>query len=760
MATDSAVGVNKPPKRPFEWWGRFGLGRKLAVVLALAALISGIATYVVITSKPPFGPDPNTVLLLLNLDLVLLLLLGAVVARRLVALWVERRRGMAGARLHVRFVALFSLLAVTPTIVVAIFSFLFFNFGIQNWFSETVRTAVMESRAVAYAYLEEHQNVIRADISAMASDLSREAPSLIGNPQRFNQVVTTQARVRSLSEAMVFDRHGRVLARSSISFALEFDPVPEWAMAEARSGMIAVLTSDSDDRVRAITQLDDDGSAFLYVGRFIDPRVIGHLERTEKAVAEYSNLEGRRSGIQITFALVFLVVALLLLLAAVWAALILANRLARPLGGLVEAAERVRGGDLTVRVDERQSGDEMDTLSRAFNRMTRQLQSQRGELVEANRQLETRRRFTEMVLAGVSAGVVGLDRNGAVNLPNRSASVLLGLDLDQWIGADLASAIPEMAELLDAARSGEGRSVEGEVEIQREGRKRTLIVRLAAERAGDDTQGYVVTFDDITELLSAQRKAAWADVARRIAHEIKNPLTPIQLSAERLKRRYAKEITSDPETFHLCTDTIIRQVGDIGRMVDEFSSFARMPAPVMRMEDVGDLCRQAVFLQRSARPDLRFGLEMPGEGRLPVRCDRHQVTQALTNLLQNAVDSIDGRDAAGGELPQGTVEVRLVKDGDTVQIVVEDNGRGLPAEGRERLTEPYVTTRSKGTGLGLAIVKKIMEDHGGDLLLDDRAGGGARITLVIPNPPVATSATETPLTEPEAAARKADTHAA
>ncbi|MCC7272774.1 MAG: PAS domain-containing sensor histidine kinase [Alphaproteobacteria bacterium] len=763
MATDSAVGEPKPPKRAIDWMGRVGLGRKLAFALALAALGSGIATYVVITSKPPFGPDPATVLLLLNLDLILLLLLGALVARRLVALWAERRRGMAGARLHVRFVALFSLLAVTPTIVVAVFSFLFFNFGIQNWFSETVRTAVFESRAVAHAYLEEHQNVIRADISAMAADLNRDATSLIGNPQRFNQVVTAQARLRALSEAIVFDLFGRVLARSAISFALEFDSVPEWAMAEARAGTIPVLTSETDDRVRALIRLDDDGNAFLYVGRFIDPRVIGHLERTERAVQEYSELEGRRSGIQITFALVFLVVALLLLLAAVWAALLLANRLARPLGGLVEAAERIRGGDLGVRVDERQSGDEMDTLSRAFNRMTRQLQSQRSELVEANRQLEARRRFTETVLAGVSAGVVGVDRDGAINLPNRSASELLGVDLDQWIGADLASAVPEMTPMLERARSGESRTVEGQIEIQRQGRKRTLIVRVAAERSGEATQGYVVTFDDVTELLSAQRKAAWSDVARRIAHEIKNPLTPIQLSAERLKRRYGKEITSDPDTFQLCTDTIIRQVGDIGRMVDEFSAFARMPAPVMRAENVGDICRQAAFLQRSARPDLRFGLHLPEGDATLLRCDRRQVTQALTNLLQNAADSIDGRAPADGP-PQGAIDLRLVDDATGVRIVVEDNGRGLPQEGREQLTEPYVTTRAKGTGLGLAIVKKIMEDHGGDLLLDDREGGGARITLVFPRHAVALAdtgaAVESSLTEADTAARKAGTHGA
>ncbi|MGE0714000.1 MAG: ATP-binding protein [Alphaproteobacteria bacterium] len=763
MATDSAVGGSTPPKRAIEWLARLGLGRKLAAALAVAALASGIATYVVITSKPPFGGDPATVLVLLNLDMVLLLALGALVASRLVALWVERRRGLAGARLHVRFVALFSLLAVTPTVVVALFSFLFFNFGIQNWFSETVRTAVFESRAVAHAYLEEHQNVIRADIAAMAADLNREAPSLIGNPQRFNQIVTAQARLRSLSEAIVFDRIGRVMARSSISFALEFEPVPEWAMAEARAGSISVLTSDSDDRVRALTRLDEEGAAFLYVGRFIDPRVIGHLERTERAVEEYTKLEGQRSGIQITFGLVFLVVALLLLLAAIWAALLLANRLAGPLGGLVEAAERIRGGDLGVRVDERKTGDELDTLSRAFNRMTRQLQTQRGELIEANRQLEIRRRFTETVLAGVSAGVVGLDGDGAIHLPNRSASDLLGVDLDQWIGTDLASAVPEMAELLARARSGESRTSEGQIDIVRQGRKRTLIVRVAAERSADATQGYVVTFDDVTELLAAQRKAAWSDVARRIAHEIKNPLTPIQLSAERLKRRYGKEIASDPETFQLCTDTIIRQVGDIGRMVDEFSAFARMPAPVLRPENVGDICRQAVFLQRSARPDLRFGLSLPDGAPAMLRCDRRQVAQALTNLLQNAADSIDGRDKSEPP-PPGAIDVSLVVDEAGARIVVEDNGRGLPREGRERLTEPYVTTRAKGTGLGLAIVKKIMEDHGGDLLLDDRDGGGARITLVFPPAAAALAepaqAMESSLTDADTAARKAGTHGA
>jgi two-component system nitrogen regulation sensor histidine kinase NtrY len=329
------------------------------------------------------------------------------------------------------------------------------------------------------------------------------------------------------------------------------------------------------------------------------------------------------------------------------------------------------------------------------------------------------------VLAGVSAGVIGLDQKGRVNLPNRSASLLLGTDLDQLVGHDLATAVPEMAALFDEATRRPERLAQSQVQLLRRGRTYTLLVRIAAEREEADVKGYVVTFDDITELLSAQRKAAWADVARRIAHEIKNPLTPIQLSAERLKRKYLKEISNDRETFTICTDTIIRHVGDIGRIVDEFSSFARMPAPTIRDEDLVEIVRQAVFLQRTSTPEIRFRLDIPGAARLA--CDARQVSQALVNLLKNAAESIQSRD---GDAPVGEIAVRLSQSAGETALVVEDNGRGLPQEGRDRLAEPYVTTRAKGTGLGLAIVKKIMEDHHGELVLEDREEGGARVTLV------------------------------
>jgi len=731
MAADLAALLLSPPRRLGAWARRVGLERKLSVALVVAALLSGVAIYLALTGAFGIAPEPRTIFLLLLLNLVVLLLLGTVVARRLVALWLERRRGLAGARLHARLVLLFGLVAVTPAIVVAVFSTLFLNFGMEVWFSSQVRTAVKDSLIVAQAYLQEHQQSISAEVLAMANDLRREGPLLVVNRQRFEQTMRLQSTLRSLSEAVIIDRNRQIIARAGYSLVLEFDPeLPDWALQRARNGELVILASETEDRVRALVQLDPQADTFLYVGRLIDPRVLAHLDKTRGAVQIYERLEGQRSGLQITFALIFFVVALLLLFAAVWVALIFATQLVRPIGNLVAATDRVRAGDLSARVPEGPTDDEIASLSRAFNRMTGQLESQQNDLMSANSQLEERRHFIELVLSGVSAGVIALDGRGRIDLANRSASELLATDLGGHIGTDLAKVVPELAGLVRAVRRRTARAAGRQIDLVRDGTTRTLLVRVVAELGETGLVGFVVTFDDVTALLAAQRKAAWADVARRIAHEIKNPLTPIQLSAERLKRRYLKEITSDPETFIACTDTIVRQVGDIGRMVDEFSSFARMPAPAMRDEDIVRLCRQAVFLQQSAHPAIAYEGVYPDDS-LRISCDGRQVSRALTNLLQNAADSIDGRDTpAAGEMPEGRIWVRLTSEPGRVVVGVEDNGRGLPTRQRDRLTEPYVTTRAKGTGLGLAIVKKIMEDHGGDLILDDRAGGGAVARLV------------------------------
>jgi two-component system, NtrC family, nitrogen regulation sensor histidine kinase NtrY len=715
-------------RRVRVWAGRIRLWHKFAIVLALAALGSGVATYLSLTGAPPFGPHPGAVLTLLNLDLVLLLALGALVAKRLLQVWAERRRGLAGSRLQIRLVVLFSLIAVTPTIVVAIFSYLFFSFGVESWFSNKVRTAVAESLAVAEDYMREHKRAIRADALAMANDLNRDAAELELNPRQLTEVVSAQAALRGLSEAMVFDRGGQVLARSSLSFSLGFEPLPENAMRDADAGDVVVMTNDSDNRVRALVRLDQFGPVYLYVGRYIEPRVMSYVVETQRAVDQYQKMESQRSGFQVTFALIYLMVAMLFLVTAVAIGIHFATQLAVPISRLAAAAEQVGGGDLAARVPEGEKDDELVSLSRAFNRMTYQIESQQRELREANRQLDERRRFTETVLTGVSAGVIGLDRGGRINLPNRSASALLGVDLEAAIGRDLADVAPEIAGLVEAAQRRPERLAQSQVQLVRGTSTRTLLVRIATEYHDREVGGFVVTFDDITELLSAQRKAAWADIARRIAHEIKNPLTPIQLSAERLKRRYLKEIGKDAETFTICTDTIIRHVGDIGRMVDEFSAFARMPAPVLRREDLCEIVRQAAVLQRTAHRRIRFDTVLPRHP-VVVGCDRRMVGQAVMNIVKNAVESIVARLGEEPDGAAGQLRVSVIDGSGRAEIVVEDNGQGLPRQERERLTEPYVTTRAKGTGLGLAIVKKIMEDHEGELLLEDGEFGGARVRL-------------------------------
>lgn len=734
------------------WAERVRLGKKVALALIVAAVLSGLATYAALTESPPLGQDPRTVSILLNLNIIILLLLGAVIVRRIANLWILRKRGLAGARLHVRLVGLFSVVAVAPAILVAAFSAMFLQLGVQSWFSERVSTAVNESLNVAQAYLNEHQQTLRGDVLSMANDLNRQAPALMTDEEFFNQYVSSQAILRGLTEALVFDGAGDVLARSGLTFVLQFEPVPPATLDRARAGELVLMTTERDDRVRALIRLDNFLDSFLLVGRLVESQVIAHMQRAEGAVSEYQELEGRRSALQITFTLVYVVVALLLLLVAVWVGLVFADTVVTPVSALIGAAERVRAGDLSVRVPAaRDDDDELSTLSRAFNRMTAQLDSQRRELIEANRQLDSRRRFTETVLSGVSAGVLGLDDEGRINLPNKSASELLGRDAGELIGRPLVDVVPEMAPLMGQARPRGNRLVEGQVRLSQAGDGRTLLVRIAVDYLDGRVRGYVVTFDDISELLSAQRKAAWADVARRIAHEIKNPLTPIQLAAERLKRKYRKQIVDDPETFETCTDTIVRQVGDIGRMVDEFSAFARMPQPVMTRTNLSELCQQAAFLQRSAHPEMEIRADLPSE---PVRliCDERLVSQALTNLLKNAVEAIEARQQTeGGSAEAGAVTVRAEQSDRATSVTVDDNGKGLPDQDRDRLAEPYVTSRTKGTGLGLAIVKKIMEDHRGRMVLEDRPGGGARVRLIFPHPDSPTPAGALGAESPQAA---------
>lgn len=697
-----------------------GWERKTAILLGLCAIVSGFATYAALKAMPPFGNDPKTIMWLLNLDLIILLCLVSLISWRVVALWSGHKKGTAGAKLHVRLVLIFSFLAATPAVIMTIFSAYFFHFGIQTWFSERVSTAVQESQAVAEAYLEEHQQVIRADVLAMANDLDRQAPIFMDNSIAFNRLMRTQAMLRNFSEAVVFDGLGKVMAESGLTLAREFKTIPTDAVEKAQGGGIVLTTSGNDDRIKALVKLNNYPDAYLFVGRMVDPVVLSHLHDTRRAAEEYEQLQVRYSDLQFVAMMIFMVVALVLLLSAVWFGLVLARQIVNPISSLITASNKVSSGDFSVSVPEIEGFDEFEYLAKSFNRMTGEIRSQRDELVSANRKLDLRRRLTETILAGVSSGVVGLNESGNITVVNSMVSEILHTEAQGLPGSKITDLLPDIAPLLEEAHLRPGKITQSEMPFHtHDGSRRTLLVRIAIEIIGEEDKGVVLTFDDITELQSAQRKAAWADVARRIAHEIKNPLTPIQLSAERLRRKYMKQITEDQETFSRLTDTIIRHVGDIGLMVNEFSSFARMPEPVMYQENLMDHIRDILLLQQHANQNISFALCGPcsEEQGLTVICDIQQFRQAMTNLLQNAVDSIESR-LSGEDKTPGEISVFVCKYDDDAIIAVSDNGLGLPEnEEKSRLTEPYVTHKEKGTGLGLAIVKKIMEDHKGKVII-------------------------------------------
>jgi two-component system nitrogen regulation sensor histidine kinase NtrY len=695
-----------------SWSARFTL------FLILAAVVSGILTYLAFTEAPPFGHDPNSVIWLLNIDMIILLLMVTLIARRGVALWSGHKRGAAGSRMHVRLVLMFGLLAALPAVIMTVFTAVFLHFAVQSWFGERVSTSVRASHAVAEAYLGEHHQVIRADILAMANDLDRQAYIIQANPEGFDRFMQTQSMLRNLTEAIVFNAHGQIVAHSGIIVSFNMHELPDFAISQANKGEVALLTSSNDDRVRALVRLNNFTDTYLYVGRMVDPIVLSHVNKTKKAVADYIALDTQRSKLQIQITLIFVMVALMVLLAAIWAGLNYARQLAIPISNLILAAERVRAGDLSAQVPALNTRDDFDVLGNSFNRMTAQLRDQRNELVNANRLLDHRRRFTEMILAGVSSGVVGLNEEGIVTLINSSAAELFDKETNQIVGIKIIDLLPDLKDTLELAHLKPSRITQIELPyIGKNNTRKTLLVRITIELIGEIDNGAVLTFDDITELQSAQRKAAWADVARRIAHEIKNPLTPIQLSAERLKRKYSKQITDDLETFERCTETIIHHVGDIGRMVNEFSAFARMPLPVFKNENLSKLINDIIVMRREAHQNIQFTQIENGQS-IHADIDGQQMRQVITNIIQNAVDSLEPHNEKEHVI-QTMIGTHVNDDGDkSVIIAISDNGPGFPKDvSYEQLTEPYVTHREKGTGLGLAICKKIMEDHKGQLIL-------------------------------------------
>ncbi|HEX8469225.1 MAG TPA: ATP-binding protein [Allosphingosinicella sp.] len=715
-------------KHPLPRWRRrlraIMRRQRIVPLLELAAVVVLIVmatiSYFIITDRSPTSLlTPTLVATLLVANLVPATALMVLGARRIAVRRAANSPIGGRGRLHVRLVAIFSVLASVPTLLVVIFAAVLFQSGMQFWFSERAIKVLQSAESAAQVYELEHANRIRLDTQVMGGDMVDRINRWGMTSDDFYGELVYQTAARQFTETAILSLNAKDEIQMQVGVNLYDRPLEKRFTAKQLKVMKAgeVLLGRTGDRVEAVVRLDPSAQIFFYGARAINAEAIAQIDQARSAASEYSQLLRRTRDLQLRFNVILLLVSLVIVGISIWIAFQLADRLVRPVGELVGAARRITAGDLSARVRPTKARDELGILGQAFNRMTGRLEEQTGDLVAANAQLESRRSFIEAVLSGVTAGIISLDQDRNVRLINSSAEGLLKTEKGHAVGHKLVELAPE----LDAHLDGDHR--EDIIQFASGGEPRTLAVKRVRVEGG-----HVLTFDDITEQLLDQRRAAWSDVARRIAHEIRNPLTPIQLAAERLQRRYGKEISSDPGTFEKLTGTIVRQVGDLRRMVDEFSSFARMPKPVFREERIADIVGESLFLHQVAHPDIAFKLNAPEPPPLLV-CDRRQMGQALTNVIKNAVEAIQQKREDGRKGGDDRVSATIRDSESRIVIEVADTGIGLPAE-RGRLTEPYMTTRVKGTGLGLAIVKKIVEEHFGNIEFDDCAGGGSLVRLV------------------------------
>jgi two-component system nitrogen regulation sensor histidine kinase NtrY len=690
--------------------------RLVGLVVVLASVLVSSGSFLIMTGATNISPSPEIWTVIWIANGLLVLLVVALVLTEAYLLIGARLRQQAGAGLQIRMVAMFAFAAAVPAAIVAVVATISLNQGLDQWFSERTKTMVESSRLVARSYMLEHAQVLRDDIIWVATELEQSRPMFETDRDKYQRILTALAITRSLPFTSLIDADGDTLMRAQINVPGAPPRLPPGLTQGVVEGVPTEIAPGSTNLIGSVVKLRGYDNTYLFVARPVDPEVLEFMRLTDDNITEYRQYASNRLVFQITFTIMYLGLALVLLLAALWIGIALANRFVDPIRNLMVASNRVSQGDLDVQVPAAGRRGDLFDLSTRFNRMTQQLRSQREALVHASETNEKRRQFTEAVVEGVSAGIVGLDAFGAITLVNARASEMLGRDEISLMGENVGDVAPALATIFERARSARRSQMRDQIELGAGPNYRTYQVQLTREGTVAESKGFVFTLDDITDLLSAQRTGAWADVARRIAHEIKNPLTPIQLSAERLRRRYAGKLADDFDIFDKCINTIIRQVGDIGRMVDEFSSFARMPEANLELADLSDTVRQAVFLESVRLPEIAIHTEMPDEPVL-THFDARLIAQCLTNLIKNAVEAVEG--AGLDQIKDPAIIVALQQEDAAARISVSDNGKGWPKENRQRLLEPYMTTREKGTGLGLAIVAKIIEQHGGMVELID-----------------------------------------
>jgi two-component system, NtrC family, nitrogen regulation sensor histidine kinase NtrY len=719
---ESADAARPDPRGP-GWIG---------AVVVVTALVSATVTFLILAGVIQVTPTRTIGVTLLAINVALVLGLAVIIAWEARVFLKARRANAAVARLHTRIVGLFSLIAILPTILLAVVASITIDRGLSLGFTDRVRDVVLKSVEVADAYQENQCQSLAREIRILNDDLTRARPNFDVNRDWFENFLTTRATNLGLPVAQIMRGPTEVVARAKIDVLKATRLPPAAAFEEAAKSNDPICLLPTEGRVfAALLRMPAYDDAVLMVQREVNQLAIEFPGVSRAAAAEYLTYDSLRRQIQVTFASIFVLIALIALLSAVWFGMNFANRFVAPIRRLINAADQVASGNFYAQVPARKSDGDLAHLGASFNKMTQELRRQHDGLTAANDLIDSRRRFTEAVLSGVSPGVIGIDAGGLVTIANPAAERMLDLAGEALAGQRLAQAVPELAPVLAEGESRQ-RAVQQQIQLTRSGRERTVTVRVTSEQAHGAARGYVVTLDDITDLVSAQRTSAWADVARRIAHEIKNPLTPIQLSAERIRRKYGKVITADREVFDQCTATIVRQVDEIKRMVDEFSSFARMPKPAIAENDLTEIAKQNLFMMRVAHPEIDFAFSTSGgPERVTAAFDIRLLSQAITNILKNAVEAVI--EVPEDVLGKGRVSLDLAVDESFAVISITDNGKGFPAEGRQRLLEPYMTTREGGTGLGLAIVSKVLEEHGGGIELNDNpAGRGGQVRMRVP----------------------------
>ena len=711
-----------------------GLVRSLGIVIVLAATIFASGSFLVMTGATNIEPSPEVWAIIGIVNGVLILMVVALVLTEVILLARARRRQLAGARLQTRMVGMFAVVASVPAVIVAVVAYISLDQGLDQWFSKRTQSMVESSRQVATSYLNEHAQVLRDDIIWVAEELESAHELYKTDKDRFQRVLTSLSITRSLPFTSLIRADTTLIMRAQINVPASAPAMPLSIMPDVEEGVPTLIAPGSTNFVGSVVKLRNYDDVYLFVARPVDPEVLEYMRLADQTITEYRQYATNRWVFQITFGLMYIGVAFVLLLAALWIGIALANRFVSPIRNIMVAANRLSRGDLQVSVPVTERRGDLHDLTIQFNKMTGQLRHQRRALVQANETNEKRRQFTEAVLEGVSAGIIGLDPDGRVTLVNSTACAMFGKVERDLLRENIADVVPELAPILDRTRQGRRGQLQDQITLGPETDPRIYQVRLTREGSMTESKGYVVTLDDMSELITAQRNSAWADVARRIAHEIKNPLTPIQLSAERLRRRYANRVSDDSEIFDKCINTIVRQVGDIGKMVDEFSSFARMPAATQEHADLSDTIRHVVFLESVRQPEIELRVDLP-DAPIFAYFDHRLISQALTNLIKNAVEAIEKAGISEIDSPRIVAGAQI--EDDMVRVNISDNGLGWPGENRHQLLEPYVTTREKGTGLGLAIVAKIVEQHGGTIELrdcqpDENGRVGACLSFTLP----------------------------